>query len=814
MADVSPAWIGPPVRAHVRSIRFRVWMIALILAAGAMAYMPLFNLLGFGFCFVLAILASLACLDLGSALTRRLARDPQVPATSDGPGAPWRALRLFASTALVHLGLLIGPLLVICANSLRVRNCDWTFGVQAFLLLPVLSSIGATWCGMLLGLCAGRRRVLGNALPYLFFLSAVGYAIWRFYSAPPVFSYNLFGGYFPGNLYDEEIAFRAPFYWARLWQFSVLLTLVGLASLLVRDGRLPGLRSWPRALVPGSRSRLLVGVTTTACAVAGLWLHSQSGRLGFDIDARDIQRFLGGRYDTEHFIIYYPTGGAIEREIHWIADDHEFRYAQAARTLGAEAERRITSYYFENAYDKYVMMGAGRVNMAKPWRSEIYLHHRGFPHGVIRHEVAHVIAGAFGSPVFRVSADSWLGLPVVFNVGLIEGTAVAADWPGRPDRTLTPHESVKAMIEMGMAPPVERILSTGFLAFSSARSYTMAGSLVRYLLDTEGPAKVRELYRTGGDFQAVYGRSQAEVLADWRAMIDAIQLPVEAVEIVRERFRRPSIFARPCPHAIARLRALRSEKLAAGDIAGAVAVAERIVAQVPGEPRYQMTLADTLVMAGDEARATGLYRGIRDNAEQMSSSLRAEATVELASMAARAGDWPQVRALLAEADTWPLGEGQARYVDALRFATDHRGPAGAHLLDYFWRHDPRWATDPVAQMARTAAMVTAEPDLGLGYYLLGRNLSNRGVHAEVMPWLARALDLGLPSPLLQREAARILARVAYRGGRLDQVERAAHILMHPDNPSITQLSAIDWLERVYWKRHGQLPSQPDLAHGG
>ena len=63
--------------------------------------------------------------------------------------APAHNLRWVAYTALAHLGLLVPPLLIICANSLRVRNCDWSFGVQAYLLMPVLSGLGATVVGML-----------------------------------------------------------------------------------------------------------------------------------------------------------------------------------------------------------------------------------------------------------------------------------------------------------------------------------------------------------------------------------------------------------------------------------------------------------------------------------------------------------------------------------------------------------------------------------------------------------------------------------------------------------------------------------------
>src|SRR5436190_18897053 len=195
-------------------------------------------------------------------------------------------------------------------------------------------------------------------------------------------------------------------------------------------------------------------------------------------------------------------------------------------------------------------MGARDVEMAKPWRREIYLDHRGFPHGSLRHEIAHVVASAFGDPIFGVAAKRFAGLPVFVSPGLIEGFAVAADWPGGYDR-LTPHESVRAMQQLGVQPTIRELLSLQFLTVSSARSYMTAGSFLRFLLDTYGAPSLRRLYESGGDFEGTYGKSIATLESEWRKMIATIALPPDVVEGNRERFRAGSVFARPCPHAIA-----------------------------------------------------------------------------------------------------------------------------------------------------------------------------------------------------------------------------------------------------------------------
>src|SRR5690606_28872489 len=97
------------------------------------------------------------------------------------------------------------------------------------------------------------------------------------------------------------------------------------------------------------------------------------------------------------------------------------------------------------------------------------------------------------------------------------------DWPDHFTRALTPHQSVKAMLELGFAPPIERLLSTGFFEFSSARSYTASGSFVRFLLDRHGIERLQRFYESGGDFSVAYDEAPEDLFAAWRRMIAATQ---------------------------------------------------------------------------------------------------------------------------------------------------------------------------------------------------------------------------------------------------------------------------------------------------
>ena len=55
MTTAIPSWFSTVTRAHVRSRRYRAWLCILTAAAMLMAWIPLLNVVGFGFAFVLLL---------------------------------------------------------------------------------------------------------------------------------------------------------------------------------------------------------------------------------------------------------------------------------------------------------------------------------------------------------------------------------------------------------------------------------------------------------------------------------------------------------------------------------------------------------------------------------------------------------------------------------------------------------------------------------------------------------------------------------------------------------------------------------------
>ena len=183
-----------------KSLSYWCWFAALVLLTLILANTPLFNLLGFEFCAVLAFGISFVGAQTaitGVANLRQRTQLMRGTAAQMVMSAFWRAFG-------ANLVLLIAPLIIILLNAFRVKNCDFLEGFAFFLLLPVVSCAYATALGIFFGLWLKRRWAA--YLAYLAYIFATLLALaYNLIFHPPIFGYHSTFGYFPGPIYDERI---------------------------------------------------------------------------------------------------------------------------------------------------------------------------------------------------------------------------------------------------------------------------------------------------------------------------------------------------------------------------------------------------------------------------------------------------------------------------------------------------------------------------------------------------------------------------------------------------------------------------------
>ena len=652
-------------------------------------------------------------------------------------------------------------------HGLRAGTCDLWGGALLFVLTAGFGApLGGLWGAVVAETCRGRKRrrlacvLLALAGP----VGGIAVSVARFYSSPMVFGYDPFFGYFSGALYDTVVDVRAE-----LWTYraGTLATLAGgalVASALLRttEGKLAfrPLRGNPPAIV-----RLVLGV---AALVASVAVCAEGPALGHWQTADSIATALGGRARGTRCDVVYPDS-LLADQVALLVRDCDDEVAADEKRLGAHLDGRLTAFVFHDADEKRRLMGAADTSIAKPWRREVYVQMAGFPHPILGHEVAHVVAGSFGDGPFRITGGLGGLLP---NPGLIEGTAVATS---PDDDELTDEQWARAMLDLGMLPSIRELFSLGFLGENASKSYTVAGAFVTWVLDRWGTGVLRDWYR-GGSIEQLTGESWPSLEEQFHTALRALTMPPEATTYARAKFERPGVWARRCPHVVDALDRRADQCRDEHRYAKAVTFYDAALARDPhdwharldrarvdmghtDEPRGRADLAG---LAGDE----GTPRTWRDRAEE------ALADDDLArGKDARAAD--AYRALAART----LDEDVARTLEVKALSVDNP-PARRAIVDLLIGEPGRPVDSWLGALAMGQwAEETHEPLAG---YLVGKNLALHDQYARAAIWLDRALDAGVPSARIGRE---LLRQRAICACALDDREALARLRKAVDAPS-------------------------------
>ena len=735
----------PLYRARPHLVAFAVAFFALGLLG---CLVPLFG--GPGYEQSLAsglILPSAAAVATALELSRR--RDPPLRSLLRGMASGLALAAVAFATSLLH--------------GVRLGFCDAPGGALGFVLTAGLGSVlGGAWGACVGELARGRRRRRLLAVGLALVAPALGILVsfLRFYSSPMIFAFDPFFGYFSGTLYDTVIDAGQALVTYRMGTLSTLVAGLLVASALGRtDGRI-------RALADsGSRARLAAGVLLGTISPA---MSAYGSALGHWQTTASIARDLGGLRAGERCTIVYPDTMR-EDEVALLLTDCSEELGSVERALDTHFPDRVTAIFFRDAADKKRLMGAADTYIAKPWRREVYLQVAAYPHPVLGHELAHVVAGGFGRGPFRIAGSLGGWLP---NPGLIEGVAVAA---APDDDELTDREWVHALLELGTLPRVRSVFSLEFLGASAAKSYTVAGAFVSWIKERWGAEKVR-LWYGGASIESLTGQSWDELDASFRAEARKTRLSPDAEAYAKGKFEHPAVFGRRCPHVVDALRRKADGCREAHQVQKALDLYDRTLRRDPHDAAASYGRALTLLRNTDAERGRADMTQLADEPD-LARALRDRALDALADTDLLEGraDAAASRYRTLAAATLDEDFGRTEEVKALASAD----PLGNAAIIALLVGAPARAPDLVLAAAKLGQWVQAS-ESALPLYLLGRNLAQRGWLSEGSRLLERALATG--DPVTARIGREILRQRAVTACAMGDVSAAARVRVLMNDP--------------------------------
>lgn len=601
--------------------------------------------------------------------------------------------------------------------------------------LPLAALVGASARKVL------ERRGPAVAAALALTLGSIVLGVAEFWSTPGIAIFGEYAGFFPGTFYDIGVRFPESMHSYRLGSAFLAAALV-------------------LFLAASDRRARAVAFVLFLVFVA---FRAEGERLGHRTSVARIDEALGGVLVGERCTLHYPREVPLPTaRLH--LDDCDGIVARLSSRMGLAAPPRVDVFYYRSAPEKRELMGAGQIDLAKPWRREAHLVLDRFPHPVLTHELTHVVGGELVPNLFGVPGR--LG-GLVPNPGLIEGFAVAHAWEERMD--LEPHQAARALLELDRLPPAVDVTGLGFVRHPASAAYAAAGSFLRFVMERFGDAALSKVYAEGS-IEAL-GVPLAELEATYRDFLRGVSLPEGAVALAATRFSRPSVFHAACPHETTSLRAKLAADLATSDFELAVETADAILAIDDTDLGVHVDRVRALAAAGrfDEAE--------RAHAEMESRGfpgpILARSLGHLGDERWRRGESEMARAHYEAALALPDTDDAARNLEVRRYAIE-RGGEVESILRKLLLGEPDFPSDSVYVVHLTRALAEAgEPSLAA--YLEARQLAMRDRNDAALALLSRVGDL--PTQRLRREADRMRLRALYTTGRYEEARALARRLL-------------------------------------
>ncbi len=489
-----------------------------------MAATPLLNVIGYESGAAAAIFISVVACILGVA-AGRATRTADDAAAAPAVLSVNRAYMLSLAAGFASLASLAS---IIAAKTFFFDKCNIGTGFPIFAWIAVPTLIHTTAVGVFLGRRCSKRWTATLLFAAYFLLSAVATLMEFLLGQHQVVNNLIIGAFTMTGFNGWALVVPDSFYVYRILIMFFSVFFIGLA-ILARPGggelsKTDHFIGWRNVVVP-----LVVFV---ACVV---FVPDQTG---FGSGRRTLDAELSETIDTGNAVIHFSPGAMTRDERRRAAAYTEWWLLRIRDALDMEQPWKVQIYLYRDSDQMERHTCARDFYFAQPWKQTLHIEKRSVGTEIMKHELTHVMMGAFGSGIF--------GTP--YNMGAVEGIAVAVE----EDlfRGADSQEKYAAALQAHViAPGTQTISNAGFGATTMWKSYDMAGGFVGFLLYRYGPEKY-EKYYAHTDAQKAYGKTLGGLNKEWYDWLAGIEVRPYVLKYVAHKYDDtafPAFYKTRCP---------------------------------------------------------------------------------------------------------------------------------------------------------------------------------------------------------------------------------------------------------------------------
>lgn len=255
---------------------------------------------------------------------------------------------------------------------------------------------------------------------------------------------------------------------------------------------------------------------------------------------RYLNRLMPYELKTADFTIHYAAeNDQLPADIKRLFDDTVFHVHELKKALQVSSQH-VDIYIYPDRRSMKLWFGGEQTDITDVFGPSVHITASEYPHETLRHELVHALASEFG----------FHGIGFHPNMAFTEGLAVAL---APPEMRIGLDEGAAALVSSKRVSNVANLFSPLFWQESGTRSYTVAGSIVKYLLQHHGMERIRALY-AGDNWDNVFGENRLTILRAWEDSLAPYAGDQTRDLQVASLYRNPGILYDRCPHTKAVLR--------------------------------------------------------------------------------------------------------------------------------------------------------------------------------------------------------------------------------------------------------------------
>lgn len=359
------------------------------------------------------------------------------------------------------------------------------------------------------------RKKIFFGLGFFYFVSILDLVFWLWFFPQKRISHFVFG-FLHGPIYDRFLPIDAGIFFIRFSHILLSLTVASsLISLVYKKNKIFPL--------------ILLASYLVSNMVAANYPSVGQGT------AR-LKKVLPETYHEDGFTIHYSTAKNDENlnAVRNLIVESRFHLAELKEILEIKKSSQIHIFVYPSSQIKKLAFGGGGTDVTDVYTPSIHIRLTPQLHPSLRHELVHALGSDFG----------FYGLGFHPNMALTEGLAVAL----APElRTLDLHEGSFEILKGNKLSSLETLFSPFFWKVAGARSYTISGSLVSYLIERFGSEGVKGLY-SGQSIEESFRLDKQILLNDWKQYIDEKSQGKHNAILAEALFRSPGALYERCPH--------------------------------------------------------------------------------------------------------------------------------------------------------------------------------------------------------------------------------------------------------------------------